>query len=361
MSKHAWLTPDAPTELICRRVLVPDTLIYAFNGALGNLGDIWNWEAFEGLTEQEAADLGFEIFCSIEDCTLDKRMIGSIQFYAAALPTGVLLCDGQAYNEVDYPDLYTALGGSGGVFNVPDLLGKFILGAGGAYAIGDTGGADTHIITVAEMPAHTHPSETNIPDVDLEGVGVPLPAAGISFVAPTGITGGGLAHNNMPPYHVLLPGIVALPVVVAGIGASSIEFAIIVDEKPQNNNGGRLTVDVWKQRDINTERLSASWVSLASNNFTLTEGSYIVIATIPGKGINDHQTRLFRLSDSAVFMGQSSRSNSVSHIMAMLSVSASETFKIEHIVSNSNNTQDAGKAKNEGLEVYTQMIIIKYG
>lgn len=54
----------------------------------------------------------------------------------AAIPTGWNLCDGTN--------------------GTPDLRGKFILGAGGAYDPGDTGGEETHTLTEAEMPSHTH-------------------------------------------------------------------------------------------------------------------------------------------------------------------------------------------------------------
>lgn len=361
MSKRAWLTPDVPTELLCRRVLVPDTLIYAFNGAIGNLGDVWNWDAFGGLTEGEAASLGFDVFCSIEDCELDKRMIGSIQFYAADLPTGVLLCDGQAYNEVDYPDLYTALGGVGGVFNVPNLLGKFIVGAGGAYAVGDTGGADTHTLTIAEMPAHTHPSETNIEDVDLEGVGVPLPAAGVSFPSPTGSTGGGDAHNNMPPYVALLPGIIALPVVISGGGASGVEMAVVADEKPLGTHGGGLYAGVWTKRDLNTVRVSASWLSLSGDEITLSDGNYFMLATLPVRDTVRHQGRILKTSDNTVYVGQSSRSNSMSVVMAGVSVVGSETFRIEHRSSVDNVNQGAGQGSSFGVETFVQLLVVKYG
>ena len=33
---------------------------------------------------------------------------------------------------------------------------RFLIGAGGSYSMGSTGGSDTHTLTVAEMPAHSH-------------------------------------------------------------------------------------------------------------------------------------------------------------------------------------------------------------
>ena len=38
---------------------------------------------------------------------------------------------------------------------------RFLIGAGGSYSLGSTGGSTSHTLTVAEMPAHNH-SATNI-------------------------------------------------------------------------------------------------------------------------------------------------------------------------------------------------------
>lgn len=361
MSKNAWLTPDAPTELICRRVLVPNTLVYALNGAIGNLGDVWNWEGFGGLTEEQAAGLGFEIFGSIEDCELDKRMIGSIQFYAGALPAGVLLCDGQSYDEIDYPDLYAALGGVGGVFSVPDLRGRFIIGADGTYPVGDVGGAVNHSLSIAELPVHDHLSHSHDVNVDIESpVGVPDVGAGVGLPDLTGSSGGGLAHNNMPPYFALTPGIVALPVVVTG-GGVAIEVGIVVDEKSQGVHGGTFDQDLWIKRDINTLRASPSWLSVSSDEITLLDGSYVILATLPARNVTRHKARMVRVSDSVVFDGQSSWANSPCMIFASIEVVGSEVFYFEHRCLSSQNTNGLGGSLGSGVETYTQVMVLKYG
>lgn len=54
----------------------------------------------------------------------------------AAIQPGWALCDGSN--------------------GTPDLRGRFIVGAGGAYGVGATGGADTVTLTETQMPAHAH-------------------------------------------------------------------------------------------------------------------------------------------------------------------------------------------------------------
>ena len=71
-------------------------------------------------------------------------------------------------------------------------------------ALQETGGAKTHTLTTSELPSHTHNNPAGISpapnsnDVDITGGN----GATISANVVTDATGGGGAHNNMPPYIV---------------------------------------------------------------------------------------------------------------------------------------------------------------
>jgi microcystin-dependent protein len=103
--------------------------------------------------------------------------IGTIVSYAfSTAPTGWLLCAGQPVSRTTYANLHTLMANDGypygngdgsTTFNVPDLRGRVIAGLdnmGGtdagrlswANTLGTTGGAQTHTLTTAEMPSHTH-------------------------------------------------------------------------------------------------------------------------------------------------------------------------------------------------------------
>jgi len=87
------------------------------------------------------------------------------------------------------------------------LQDRFLLGAGGKYAIGATSGEETHVLTVAELPKHGHGITYLQDGGTFEGKwGVNWSAgdaktSGTEYVN-SGIseTGAGAPHNNMPPY-----------------------------------------------------------------------------------------------------------------------------------------------------------------
>lgn len=106
----------------------------------------------------------------------------------------------------------------GSLPGVPDLRNRFIVGAGstlsaytpdgvggiaaGYFPVGQIGGEQMHLLTIAEMPNHTH--STTVTSVGEAGSGQFTDGGqGGGATLKTASAGGGSAHNIMPPYYSL--------------------------------------------------------------------------------------------------------------------------------------------------------------
>lgn len=128
-------------------------------------------------------------------------------------PPNVLPCDGGSYLRIDFPELYAVLDTvfivDADHFIVPDLRGKTVIGAGGAFSNADTGGEQAHQLTESEMPSHTHTIPLTATTLAVEPGEVTVLTPVPFLTQNTGSTGGDGSHNNMQPYFALNYGIVA--------------------------------------------------------------------------------------------------------------------------------------------------------
>ena len=120
------------------------------------------------------------------------------------IPSGWAPCDGRTHRFKDNV-----------LRSVPDLQGRFIVGANGnsgsssTYAVGKTGGASKVRLTIAQMPRHNHANGDYKYLLKSDGnatanktdytVGEPN-LYNQRAIQPSG---GGQSHENLPPFHAL--------------------------------------------------------------------------------------------------------------------------------------------------------------
>jgi microcystin-dependent protein len=165
---------------------------------------------------------------------------------AATVPAGVILLWSGSVASI--PSGWALCNGSSGT---PDLRDRFVVGAGSTYAVAATGGADSITLNSTQIPSHTHtfsattgnmsansththtindPGHThnyNVPSFTSPGIltvgseapsqtatattssttGISLNSASVQHThtvsGTTDATGGGLSHENRPPYYAL--------------------------------------------------------------------------------------------------------------------------------------------------------------
>jgi microcystin-dependent protein len=183
-------------------------------------------------------DLHSNNFYATGNYYLDKFVLipaGTIIMSAATTePGGWLDCNGRTLLKgtigSTYYDLFLAIGysyggtfgGSDLSFNIPDMQGRVGVGQGSGTGLtprtlADISGAETHTLTIAQMPDHSHTNNStiNLGLAKVTGANTASSTSGLDnsltkidlFQRPTALSidsvGGGLPHNNMQPYVVL--------------------------------------------------------------------------------------------------------------------------------------------------------------
>ena len=108
---------------------------------------------------------------------------------------------GSIYMNVNSTNPGTLFGGTW-----EQIQGRFLLGMSSNYPAGSSGGEATHTLTANEMPNHTHQYIDYWTVAAASGTGRQAVKFNNNMYSPesgglsTGSSGGGQAHNNMPPY-----------------------------------------------------------------------------------------------------------------------------------------------------------------
>ena len=209
--RNTDFTENAPSEGRFGMTVAPTTGDTVFVNYQFNLNPSSNADTVDGVHADTIAPVG---------CVMD--------FAGATAPTGWLMCYGQSVLRASYPLLFAVIGtlyGSvdGTTFTLPDVRGRVIAGQddmGGTSAnrltnpsgstingidgdvMGGTGGSETHTITTAQMPSHTHEDNTYSKSGN-NGAQPEGSDGGLYGGHSTGSAGSDTPHNNVQPTIIM--------------------------------------------------------------------------------------------------------------------------------------------------------------
>jgi len=138
-----------------------------------------------------------------------------LDFAGNTPPSEFLECNGQAVSRTTYSTLFAVIGTTWGVgdgsttFNLPNLQRRVLVGSGGtgtatlANTLGSVGGAETHTLTINEIPSHNHNMVGGYNGYPLQSYSSTWPVAGTYQSGNYWNQGGGASHNNIQPSAVV--------------------------------------------------------------------------------------------------------------------------------------------------------------
>lgn len=133
-------------------------------------------------------------------------------------PTGWAQCNGQLLQITQNQALFSLIGNKFGgdgktTFALPNLQGSVPIAPSDSIAYGTTGGEESHTLTIAEIPPHTHQvtggsdATTNVAAGNAWGTSTLQSYSntinGTMNTAALATAGGSAPHSNMQPYTVV--------------------------------------------------------------------------------------------------------------------------------------------------------------
>lgn len=131
-----------------------------------------------------------------------KAIVGTTEYFM--VPKGGIIIWSGSVNNI--PAGWVLCDGNNGT---PNLTDRFVLGAGHNYAVDSTGGEREHVLTIDEMPKHSHKYTSPLKGNDNTGIGNGNHYDKEAYMHPTidgeetENVGNSQPHNNMPPYYAL--------------------------------------------------------------------------------------------------------------------------------------------------------------
>lgn len=305
-----------------------------------------------GTGEQNTGMTGFLTLCAhpvsafhaatkfyVDNNSGDGSPVGSIVYFAAsAAPVGWFACNGASLNTTIYQDLFNVIGytfgGTGTLFNLPDLRGEFLRGWDNSRGIDSGrvfGSAQTD-----EFKSHTHPPLNGTAFPVYSPIGsAGLGGNGITSSATTGSTGG---TETRPRNVALLPCIkYATNAAVNYLGLSAQSLLNSLPDSRSiakawvrfagNSSSGVATIyssyNVSAVENISTGDFKITWA-----NDIFADDNYCVVATVhlSGAGTNGENNGVpiiaspYKITQTQVWIESDRTDNAINQAVQSVSV-----------------------------------------
>ncbi len=145
------------------------------------------------------------------------------------------------------------------------------------------------------------------------------------------------------------------------------EYAVFEESLSAGSNAGTFNNGAWVTRSINTtQTLFGNSVSRSGSTFTLTAGTYKIVASATAHAVDGHQTRFYNITDNSIdlvgtsaFSGSADDNNSLSFIDGFITISSTKSFSLQHSCITSKATDGLGKRSNLGNSEYYARVYIE--
>lgn len=150
---------------------------------------------------------------------------------------------------------------------------------------------------------------------------------------------------------------------IAG-GAGS--YVKLSNRQTSGTGGGNATSGAWRALPLNTKDIDADGIcTLASNQITLSAGTYKVLGYCPFYAIDHAQSRLYNVSDTALILTGSgvycsgSLNMEPSILTGTFTIAASKLIEFQYQVETTRNTSGLGTSCGFDIEVFAQIEFTK--
>lgn len=146
-------------------------------------------------------------------------------------------------------------------------------------------------------------------------------------------------------------------------------YLLYEDQQAQNTNGGSFSSGAWRTRVLNTEVSdTGGYGTLASNQITLSAGTYRVRASAPAFAVNQHQIRFQNVTSAVTLaIGSNEYADSAapggtrSVLSGIFTIAAAQALELQHQCASTKATNGFGPLCNFTTEIYAIVELWKIG